>query len=365
MKKLLSVYLIIIMMILTLTGCGNSMTGTWELKSVEYDGSTYTIDELEAMGDDSMSDSFIILKDGGQAMVSDHASKMDVTWSQENNVVTIGEQECELVDGKLVLDTGYAKLYFEKKTGSKTSEKQNEEKDQTSVVIKESPDKYTWYIRNYVGKNCASIGYTSLGGDRMDRYGDGYVKLIFVTTDGTYVDYENEDELKQYVVTGQNLAPNTEMKYVFEVDEGGEENSWVDSQSYDEVVLSVRKLDSDDDGKVSLTSISPSSDRYTYYIRDYVNRNLAYCGYTALSGNRMDAYGDGYVRLVLVADDGSYIDPEDEETLKQYVVTGQNIAPDTQLKLVYDIDSEGNEYDNLVSSMNIEEIELNVTRIIE
>lgn len=32
-----------------------------------------------------------------------------------------------------------------------------------SITIKNSPDKYTWYIKNYVGKNCASIGYTSMG----------------------------------------------------------------------------------------------------------------------------------------------------------------------------------------------------------
>ena len=43
-----------------------------------------------------------------------------------------------------------------------------------SITIKNSPDKYTWYIKNYVGKNCASIGYTSMGGDRMDHYGAGY-----------------------------------------------------------------------------------------------------------------------------------------------------------------------------------------------
>ena len=40
-----------------------------------------------------------------------------------------------------------------------------------SITIKNSPDKYTWYIKNYVGKNCASIGYTSMGGDRMQKNG--------------------------------------------------------------------------------------------------------------------------------------------------------------------------------------------------
>lgn len=50
-----------------------------------------------------------------------------------------------------------------------------------SITIKDSPDKYTWYIKNYVGKNCASIGYTSMGGDRMDHYGAGYIELVIGT----------------------------------------------------------------------------------------------------------------------------------------------------------------------------------------
>ena len=56
-----------------------------------------------------------------------------------------------------------------------------------SITIKNSPDKYTWYIKNYVGKNCASIGYTSMGGDRMDHYGAGYIELVMVTPDGAYI----------------------------------------------------------------------------------------------------------------------------------------------------------------------------------
>lgn len=55
-----------------------------------------------------------------------------------------------------------------------------------SITIKDSPDKYTWYIKNYVGKNCASIGYTSMSGDRMDHYGAGYIELVMVTPDGAF-----------------------------------------------------------------------------------------------------------------------------------------------------------------------------------
>ena len=41
------------------------------------------------------------------------------------------------------------------------------------AAINASPDKYTWYIQDYVGRNAAGFGYTSLGGDRMDHYGAG------------------------------------------------------------------------------------------------------------------------------------------------------------------------------------------------
>ena len=49
------------------------------------------------------------------------------------------------------------------------------------VGINPSPDKYTWYIKNYVGKNCASLGYSSMSGKRMDEYGAGLVELVFVS----------------------------------------------------------------------------------------------------------------------------------------------------------------------------------------
>ena len=43
----------------------------------------------------------------------------------------------------------------------------------------------------------------------------------------------------------------------------------------------------------------------------------------------MDRYGAAVVELIIVADDGSYVDPSDEELLKCYVVMDQGIAPNT------------------------------------
>ena len=113
------------------------------------------------------------------------------------------------------------------------------------VEIKTSPDKYTWYVKNYVGKNAASVGYTSIGGDRMDTYGSGYIKLILLTPKGEYVDIHSEDELKNWRVIGQSLAPNTELKMVYSVDSNGNEyDNLVASQNIEEIELIVTKVNS-------------------------------------------------------------------------------------------------------------------------
>lgn len=239
-----------------------------------------------------------------------------------------------------------------------------ESKATENITINTSPDKYTWYIKNYVGRNCASFGYNSFSGKRMDHYGEGYIELVFITPDGSYIDLETDDDLKQYVVTAQSLSPNTEMKYTFEKDsDGNEYDHLVSTQSYEEIVLCVKTVGSEEEITLGLTAINASADKYTHYIRDYAGRNLASCGYLSMSGKRMDEYGAGYVQLVIVSTDGSFVDPEDTEQLKNYVITGQSIAPNTELKFEFDTDSNGEEYDHLVRSQNIEEIEITVKPI--
>lgn len=237
----------------------------------------------------------------------------------------------------------------------------------TPATINASPDKYTWYIQDYVGRNAAGFGYTSLGGDRMDHYGAGYLELIFLTEDGAWIDISDEEQLKQYVVTGQNIEPNTELKLTFEKDSDGEEYSnLVDHQSIESIDLTVRRIDGTMLGEpvtTDLVPINPSPDKYTWYIRNYVGKNVASCGYTSLGGNRMDEYGAGYIRLNLIADDGAYIDPEDKEQLRQYVVAGQDIAPNTEMKFVFLKDSDGEEYSNLIDTQSFEAITLYVHRL--
>lgn len=230
-----------------------------------------------------------------------------------------------------------------------------------AVTIKQSPDKYTWYMKNYVGMNAAAVGYESLGGEIRDRYGDGNILVVFVAEDGTYLDPQDEEIRKEYAVVGQNLEPNTKIEYTFQLDENGEEYSLVKDQNYDEIVLSVAKVGSL--GKSpDLTKIEPS-DRYTRYVKDYTGRNLAACGYISLGGTFNDHYGPSFVQFDITAEDGSYVDISDKATLSQYVVVAQNVEPNTPIALTYSLKEDGTEYDSLVDTKSLDSIGLTVRKI--
>lgn len=244
-----------------------------------------------------------------------------------------------------------------------TSENSSESLHVPSFV-NTSPDKYTWYVKDYVNKNAASCGYYALNGMRMDSYGAGHIKLVFVTETGDYVDIENDDTLKEYVIKAQNISPNTEIKYTFQKDsDGNEYDNLVDSQNIEEIVLGVVKVGSNDSFKMRLTEISASPDKYTHYIKDYTGRNLASCGYISLAEDYRDTYGVANIILSVNAEDGSYIDVSNADELKNYIVTQQNIAPNTEITMTMMLDSEGNEYSNLVQTQSIESIDLYVVPI--
>lgn len=229
------------------------------------------------------------------------------------------------------------------------------------TTIKQSPDKYTWYIKNYVGMNLANVGYVSLGGDLRDSYGAANIKIVPVSTDGTYVDVSNEEALQEYTVTGQNLKPNTEVKLEFSLDENGEEyDNLVSCSSIDDIVLTVKKAGDSDNPKIDtpLTEIAQSPNAETRYAKDYVGRNLAAVGYISLAGDLRDTYGKGNIKLSPIADDGAFIDTGDIEALKQYRVVSQSIEPNTEISFSFDP-----QYDNVVASQSVQSIELKVTKV--
>lgn len=220
-----------------------------------------------------------------------------------------------------------------------------------------TPDKYTQYIRDYTGKNLANVGYTALGGFRADMYGNGWVKLTPVTKTGKYIDASDEELLKTYVVSKQDVKPNSELKYSYYVDPNtNEETTMVTKQSISEILLYVKKVDYKKDfGDPVEIKLPKAADATTWYIRNYVGRNLNDCGYNAMAGDRREAYGDATVILELVSDDGTFIDMKDEESLKKYVVTEQSVEPNT--KLTFDVGEYG-----IVSNQSIQTMELHVKK---
>lgn len=103
-------------------------------------------------------------------------------------------------------------------------------------------DWHKYHIRDYKGRNAASIGKTNIN-ERLDEYGEATVRIEFSTEDGTYIDVTDNNDLKQYIVLDQNVKPNEELLIEYYKDSNGQEFELVDSQSYESIELIVKKLD--------------------------------------------------------------------------------------------------------------------------
>lgn len=244
-------------------------------------------------------------------------------------------------------------------------EEDEEEYDEfANIAPIESDDKHIAYMKNYVGKNCATIGYTAMSGDRNDYISDNaYITLVLNTPDGSYIDIEDIEVLKQYMVVAQSIEPNTKVNIEFKLDpDGNEYNNLINFQSVEEVVLQVKKVGEEVTFDNELVSVKQAENRHLFYIPNFVGRNLASCGYISMAGDLRFRLGAANCKIVVVASDGSYVEME-KDALKNYVVYEQNIEPNSEFKVEYKLDSEGKEYDNLIEHQSYEEIELYVKPI--
>ena len=121
-NKITTVIVSIATIIMLVTACGgtskNSLPGTWSAESAEYNGSTYTVSELEAMGDYSISELYVVIKEGGSAYVSDGGSGAMVEWSQQAGGIKLGIQDCKVVDGKIILENNGVTITLAKQSDS-------------------------------------------------------------------------------------------------------------------------------------------------------------------------------------------------------------------------------------------------------
>lgn len=252
------------------------------------------------------------------------------------------------------------KNHFDKKTSPKNespSISQNQQTDEANGI-------YTYQVRNYVGKNLASFG-KRYGDYRVDEYGCGKLRLVFVAADGILINPMDEEQLKQYVVIAQNIPNKTSLTIVNLRDSKGEPySSLVDYQSYEEIVLYVDSVGGNAVVPDNITFPNPSLDRRTCFVRDYVGRNAASFG--ELHGDdRIDEYFSGKLRLIFAANDGSFVDAGDLNILKKYVIIGQDLDANEEFHLTYETNSRGEEYDRLIKSQSIETITLTVEMVDE
>ena len=177
---------------------------------------------------------------------------------------------------------------------------------------------------------------------------------------------EYSDGTKAVVASDGSWKVNSRGPIVANNEFDGEEyDALVDGQSYDEIVLAVAPVGGRD-SSVQPTEIQAAPDKYTRYVKDYVGRNLATCGYLSLGGTYNDHYGQGYIQFDITADDGSYVDINDEASLRSYKVTGQSVAPNSEISFTFMTDpTTGEEYSNLVESQSVESINLTVTKVEE
>lgn len=229
------------------------------------------------------------------------------------------------------------------------------------LVTDESEGIYAYSVRNYVGKNAATIGTLS-GNYKVEEYGSGELRIVFVTEDGLLLSSNDVESQKQYTIVEQNIPAGSQVMIVHTRNSNGKPyDNLVAYQSYDEIVLYVAPV-----GEASyspqFSEPNATMDRHIYYIRDYVGRNAASFG--EYSGEkRIDEYGEGKLKIEFTSEDGSYVDATDINALKDYIVVEQDIAANSELKYEYTKNSNGKEYDNLINSQNYETIYLTVRKL--
>lgn len=159
MKKIVTAIASALMILLTVS-CGstsvgsNKLYGRWDAVGVNTDGAELTMDEVKAMGDDSMDNFYFIIKEGGKAYVHVQDEGELGDWEEIENGVKIGAMELVYEQEKLAVERNGIKVYFEKtsddqtitgdngntKTDDTVNEENTEEKDEEETVAEEKKE---------------------------------------------------------------------------------------------------------------------------------------------------------------------------------------------------------------------------------
>lgn len=211
----------------------------------------------------------------------------------------------------------------------------------TPETVKVSDDAHITYMKDYVGTNLANVAYLAPSGMMRIQYVASNmmanIEVLASTPDGKPIE---EDDMKNYYIVAQSIEPNSVISTSYSLDDG-EETKNVGHMTPSAIrfnVLPVGTEPTDED--LEITKINVSEDTNAEYIRDYRGLNLGMIGesYGFDNGVRED-YSGATVMVIPNSSDGSYIDLSDEENLKNYVVIGQDVAPNSKMSVTYDEDN--------------------------
>ena len=211
----------------------------------------------------------------------------------------------------------------------------------TPETVKVSDDAHITYMKDYVGMNLANAAYWAPSGMMRIQYIASNmmanIEVLASTPDGKPIE---EDDMKNYYIVAQSIEPNSVISTSYSLDDG-EETKKVGHMTPSAIrfnVLPVGTEPTDED--LEITKINVSEDTNVEYIRDYRGLNLGMIGesYGFDNGVRED-YSGATVMVIPNSSDGSYIDLSDEENLKNYVVIGQDVAPNSKMSVTYDEDN--------------------------
>ena len=122
-------------------------------------------------------------------------------------------------------------------TTNNTNTTRTSNSTQHPIQTKSPTDKYTYYIKDYVGRNASDTCEWRLDESCKDDYGDGALQIVFITSDGQKID---ETNISYYKVTSQNIEPNTEIKISYS---DSEESRLFAQTNPSEITLHVEVID--------------------------------------------------------------------------------------------------------------------------
>lgn len=209
-KHILTVIAIVTTIIFCLAGCGksvnnannkssngvnpNKIEGTWKTVNVGIDGSIFTFEELDNMGESYVEETSIIFKDGGKAVVvipEDNYSTM-YNWEKTGeNEWTMSDdfEEFKFVkeENKLVMQYDdydeQISLYFEKVTDEQIVPTISDEDENKENVKNETAEKTVTSAENPIDIHKAM--------DEYEAFFDKYIAFM--------KEYESSDDPSEYM----------------------------------------------------------------------------------------------------------------------------------------------------------------------